>query len=346
MSENRDGAVEPLLDPRNARDHLLPIRDRDLWDMYRISKAAFWVPEEVDLTQDVKDWAVLTQSEQTFMKTVFAFLAVFDQLVIKHLESDFVSQITIVEAQMFYRFQEAIEDIHVHMYSLFPEKLVKDEVERDRIVNALRTIPSIAKMADWAKRTKNLSFGHRLVAFVIVEGIFFSSIFAAIFYMKKQNKLPGLCHANELIARDEGNHRDEGLLLVSRLINRPPDQDIIAMVKEAVELVNEFNREAAPVDMIGMNSRLMDQYVKFVADCTCVGSTVDRPDDEHKKDPIIIPGLLRGRKIYNVENPFEWMNLISLQGRTNFFDRSVSQYSRSSVLTKPEDNTVRYDADF
>lgn len=335
-------SLYPLLDPRNARDRLFPIQYPDIWAMYNIAKAAFWVPEEIDLTEDVRQWNMkLKDEEREYMKKIFAFLTVFDQLVIKHLESDFVSTIPVPEVAMFYRFQESIEDIHVHMYSLFPETFIKDHSERDKIFNAMKTFPSINKMAEWAKAASQLDFSHRLVAFIIVEGIFFSSIFAAIFFMKKQGKLPGICHANELIARDEGHHRDFGLLILSKLDNKPAKETIIKMIKEAIALLEEFNKECAPVSMIGMNDMLMNQYVRFVADSAAVGSIIKASQDT----TIVIPGLI-GSKIFNVDNPFPWMDLISHQGKTNFFDHGVSQYSRSSVLTAPEDNTVKFDADF
>lgn len=338
MSEQQ----EELLDPRNARQHLFPPKYADIWQMYQIAKAAFWVPEEVDLTQDMRDWDnKLREEEREFMKKVFAFLAVFDQLVIKHLETNFVSQIAIPEVAMFYRFQEMMEDIHVHMYSRFPDTFIKDRTERQKIFNAMETVPSIKKMADWAMKTADMDFGRRVVAFVIVEGVFFSSIFAAIFFMKKQGKLPGVCHANELIARDEGHHRDFGLLLFSKIMHKPTDEHIIDMMKEAVNLVAEFNRECAPVSMIGMNNNLMNQYVKFVADSAALGSQIRVNDNT----VLEIPGLL-GKKIFDVDNPFPWMEMISHEGKTNFFDRNVSQYSRSSVFATPEENVVKFDSEF
>lgn len=332
---------DELFDVKNGREHLLPIVHQDIWQMYNIAKASFWVPEEVNLLQDVRDWDTkLREEERVFMKQVFAFLAVFDQLVIKHLETDFVSKIVIPEVCMFYRFQEMIEDIHVHMYARFPETFIKDPEERRHILNAIQTVPAIQKMAEWAIKTASMEFKYRLVAFVIIEGVFFSSIFASIFFMKKQGKLPGVCHANELIARDEGQHRDFGLLLYSKLTDKPTDAEVIQMVTEAVDLIAQFNRECAPVNMIGMNNDLMDEYVRFVADSAALGTQIQVGDSS-----LNIPGLLN-RKIFNVDNPFPWMEMISHEGKTNFFDQSVSQYSKTEVFTVPEENMVKFDSDF
>ena len=310
--------------------------------MYQIAKASFWVPEEIDLLQDTREWdTILRAEEREFLKKVFGFLAVFDQLVIKNLEEGLTSKVTVNEARMFYRFQEVMEDIHVHTYARFPETFIKDASERHRILNAIQYTPSIRKMAEWARNTTQLDFAERLVIGVIVEGVFFCSIFMAFYYMKKQGKLPGLCQANDLIARDEGQHRDFALLLLSKLKRRPTHKFITDAVREAVELITEYTRECAPVSMIGMNSNLMEVYIKYVADCACVDSFVKAKDNT----VIRIPGLL-GYKIYNVENPFPWMGMIGLDGKSNFFDASVSQYSRSAVLTSQEDNTVRFDAKF
>lgn len=335
--------MEPLLDPANDRESLFPMVHNDIWQMYQIAKASFWVPEEIDLLQDVRDWdSLLRDEEREFLKKVFGFLSVFDQIVIKNLEDGFTTQVTVPEACMFYRFQEMIEDIHVYTYARFPETFIRDVDERERIVNAIKHVPSIRHMAEWARNTTKLDFVHRLVIGVIVEGIFFSSIFAAIFYMKKQGKMPGLCQANELIARDEGQHRDFALLLLSKFKVRPTDEFIIQSVREAVELISDYTRECAPVSMIGMNSDLMDQYVKYVADCALLGGSNVKAGDG---SIIHIPGLL-GRKIFYVENPFPWMAMISMDGKTNMFDQGVSQYSRSAVLTKQTDNVVRFDAPF
>lgn len=334
--------MEPFLDPSNDRESLFPIVHKDIWQMYQIAKASFWVPEEIDLLQDMRDWeTVLRDEERAFLKKVFGFLAVFDQLVIKNLEEGLTSKVTVNEVCMFYRFQEMMEDIHVHTYARFPETFIKDAEERHCVLNAIQYTPSIKAMAEWARSTSHLDFAERLVIGVIVEGVFFSSIFASFFYMKKQGKLPGLCHANELIARDEGQHRDFALLLLSKLERRPTHEFITTAVREAVVLIAAYTRECAPVSMIGMNSDLMETYIKYVADCACVDSEIRCPDGSF----IRISGLL-GYKIYNVVNPFPWMTMISMDGKSNMFDASVSQYSRSAVLTKQEDNMVRFDAAF
>lgn len=336
-SQKSEAFIEPLLDPSHDRPHLLPIIHHDFWNMYQLAKASFWVPEEVDLAPDMSEWdSRLTANEKIFMELNLAFFAVFDQIVIKNLDQGFIDKISIPEVKSFLHFQDAMEDIHVQMYSIMMEVLVKDPERKEYLLNAVKTVPAIKAMAEWASDSIKNDWTNRLVRFIIVEGLFFSGAFASIFFMKKQGKLLGVAHANELIARDEGMHRDFGLLLYSKLVRKLPDQEIIAIMDEAVALTTAFNSESLSVDMIGMNQSLMGTYIKYVANGLALGTV---------SGGLEIPGLL-GRKIYEAENPFPWMNMVNLQGKTNFFDAKVSQYCKASVLTKPEDNTIVFSEDF
>jgi ribonucleoside-diphosphate reductase beta chain len=332
-SEKSDVLIEPLLDPSNDRNNLIPIVHHDFWNHYQKAKASFWVPEEIDFSADLTDWDTkLSSSEKQFLEANFALFLIFDQIVIKNLQTNFVDRINIPEVRMFYRFQEMIEDIHIHTYSLFPITFIKDEKRLKEINNTVLTFPILKKLVDWSnkwiKKDDNSveDFARRIVAFIIVEGVIFSGSFASIFYMKKKGVMPGVAQANELIARDEEMHKEFGLLVLKHLVYKIPKDQYIGMMKEAVNLVIEFCTESIPVDMIGMNNKLMAEYIKFVS-------------DRISKEII-------GEYIYKAENPFTWMSMINLQGKTNFFDRKVTQYSRASVLNKQEDNKIRYDAEF
>jgi ribonucleotide reductase beta subunit family protein with ferritin-like domain len=323
---------EPLFDPENDRVNLLPIQYPIFWEYYKNAKASFWIPEEIDLSEDVKDWNTkLTNGEKQFLEANFALFLIFDQIVIKNLETNFVEKITIPEIRMVYRFQEMIEDIHVHAYALFPITFIKDPKRIKEINNAVKTFPILNKMLTWCKKWINEensidSFVRRLVAFIMIEGIIFSGSFASIFYMKKQQKMSGIAQANELIARDEGLHTKFGLEIYHFLNTKIPESTYIQMLNEVVDMAVEFSTVSIPVDMVGMNNKLMVQYIKCVSDNISL-SIIKHP-------------------VYKAENPFPWMELINLQGQTNFFDKKVTNYSRTSVMNKTEDNVIGFDAEF
>lgn len=318
---------EFLLDSKNDRDNLFPIIYHDFWALYTEMKASFWLPEDIDFKPDISDWDnKLNDAERKFLEMNFAFFSVFDQIVIKNLESDFVGKVAIPEARMFYRFQEAIEDIHVHTYSLFPELFIKDPKRKEEIVNAIKSFPIIAKMADWAKKWMNAPLAQRLVAYILVEGVFFNGGFASIGFMKKQGKMPGVAHANELIARDEAQHTKFGILMYSYVTNKLSKEEVISMTKEAVELAQTFCIESIPIEMIGMKSNLMIEYIQATADC-------------------VVEQLI-GEKVFKVSNPFPWMLLQSLQPKTNFFDAKVGQYSKPGVMNKGIGSEISFDAAF
>jgi ribonucleoside-diphosphate reductase beta chain len=319
--------AEFLLDEKNDRESLFPIRYHDFWNLYTEMKASFWLPEDIDFKPDIAHWDnLLSDAEKKFLEMNFAFFSVFDQIVIKNLESDFVGKISIPEARMFYRFQEAVEDIHVHTYSLFPETFVKDPKRKEEIINAIKSFPIITKMADWAKRWMNASFAQRLVAYILVEGVFFSGGFASIGFMKKQGKMPGVSMANELIARDEAQHTRFGILAYSYVTNKLPKEEVIVMAREAVELSRAFSIESIPIEMIGMKSDMMTEYIQYTADR-------------------VIEQLI-GEPVFKVDNPFPWMLLQSLQPKTNFFDTKVGQYSKPGAMNKGVGNEIAYDAEF
>jgi len=317
---------EPIL--TDARLNLFPIKYPDIWDMYQKSKAAFWVPEEVDLSQDVNDWDQLDSDEQHFLLMVFAFFAGSDLLVNENLDSDFTEQVKVPELKIAYHFQEMMEDIHTAQYQTIIEALVKDGSLKENLLQSTLRIPSIQAKADWARQyIANGDFVQRLVAFSIVEGIFFSASFCAIFWVKKRNILRGVCQSNEFIARDEGMHRDLAVLVYRNyIVNKLPSERIKEMIRAAVVVERDFIQACLPYNLMGMNKQLMSQYVEYVADMLCYD--------------------LIEETIYNVENPFMWMNLISMEGKTNFFEKKVSSYSRQAVLVTKEENTITFDADF
>jgi ribonucleotide reductase beta subunit family protein with ferritin-like domain len=323
-----DSIIDPITDPKNDRMHLFPIQFDDIWEMYKKAKASFWLVEEVDLTQDLVDWTKLNDNERFFIKQVLAFFAGSDFIVNLNLEKKFIGKITILELKMFYRFQLAIEDIHSHMYALLLETYVKDHIERENLKNAITTIPTIKKKADWAQKWINEgTIIQRLVAFAIVEGIFFSGSFCAIFWLKKRGKMPGLTFSNEQISKDEGMHRDMACIVYNNYVyNKLDEKIVVQMITDAVEIEKEFICTSLPVKLIGMNNTLMAQYVEFVADHLALN--------------------LINKRIYNKENPFTWMNLISIQSKTNFFEKRVPEYAKQMVLANGDnDNEIRFDAD-
>lgn len=308
------GQVDVLLRDNPGRFVLFPIQYPEIWAMYKKAEASFWTAEEVDLSQDTKQFEALTKKERHFITHVLAFFAASDGIVNENLVLNFNNEVQIPEARCFYGFQIAIENIHSEVYSLLIDTYVKDHAEKQRLFCAIETIPCVAQKAKWALKWTNsnvASFAERLVAFAAVEGIFFSGSFCAIYWLKKRGLMPGLTFSNELISRDEGMHCDFACLLYKMLEVKLPAARVTEIITSAVENEIEFIAGALPVELIGMNSALMTQYIKYVADRLLV--TLGVP------------------KKYNVVNPFEWMTLISLQGKTNFFERRVGEYSLAGV---------------
>ena len=307
MSKN---IIEPLLVPDDNRFVMFPIKHQDIWQMYQKQIDCFWRPEEIDLSKDLSHWDGLEADERTFISMILAFFAASDGIVLENLAQRFMTEIQVSEARAFYGFQIAMENIHSHTYSNLIETYIKDKEEKDRYFNAITNFPCIKKKSDWAQKwihDNRSSFATRLVAFACVEGIFFSGAFCSIFWLKKRGLMPGLTFSNELISRDEALHCEFAVLLYSKLVRKMEKSRIHEIIREAVEIETEFICEALPCRLIGMNSQLMTQYIQFVADRLCV--------------------QLGYKKIYNVTNCFDWMELISLEGKTNFFERSVSDYS-------------------
>jgi len=322
--------MEPLLESDEGRFVVYPIKHGDLWNMYKKALASFWTAEEIDIIPDLTHWYTLTQNEQHFIKNVLAFFAASDGIVNENLATNFYEEVQYPEARCFYGFQIAIESIHGEVYSLLIDTYIKDPTEKDRLFNSLGTSPSIGKKANWALRytqRENASFAKRLVAFAVVEGIFFSGSFCAIFWLKKRGLMPGLTFSNELISRDEGLHCEFACLLYrDHLVNKLSEEAIHAIIKEALEIEIEFISESLPVELIGMNSKLMTQYIKFCADHLC--------------------GSLGVGKIWNVKNPFDWMEIISIDGKTNFFERRVGEYSKAGVNVAKEKQVFTLDEPF
>uniref|UniRef100_A0A6A7FSC6 ribonucleoside-diphosphate reductase n=1 Tax=Hirondellea gigas TaxID=1518452 RepID=A0A6A7FSC6_9CRUS len=322
-------STEPLLRENPHRFVLLPIQYPQIFQMYKKAVASFWTVEEVDLSKDISDWQKLKSDEQHFISHVLAFFAASDGIVNENLIERFCQEVQVPEARCFYGFQIAMENIHSEMYSLLINTYVTDSAQRTKLFNAIETMPCIKKKADWALRWighKSASYAERIIAFAAVEGIFFSGSFASIFWLKKRGLMPGLTFSNELISRDEGLHTDFACLLFKMLVNKPSEQRIASIIREAVLIEQEFLTDALPVALIGMNCRLMRQYIEFVADHLLIE--------------------LQCSKLYNVENPFDFMEMISMPGKTNFFERRVGEYQKCGVMNKVEDRTFTLDADF
>lgn len=325
MSKN----LEPILEENPNRFVLFPIVHDDIWQFYKKSEASFWTAEEIDLSQDLTDWNdKLNDDERHFVKHVLAFFAASDGIVNENLAENFVSEVQYTEAKFFYGFQIMMENIHSETYSLLIDTYISDTKDKDYLFNAIETMDCVKKKAEWALRwIEEASFAERLIAFAAVEGIFFSGSFCSIFWLKKRGLMPGLSFSNELISRDEGMHCDFACLLYNNHIqNKLSNETIRTIISDAVEIEKEFVSDALPVNLIGMNSDLMCQYIEFVADR--------------------LLAALQQEKIFNVENPFPWMDMISLQGKTNFFEKRVGDYQKSGVMTDREKQVFTLDEDF
>uniref|UniRef100_A0AC35TZ83 Ribonucleoside-diphosphate reductase n=1 Tax=Rhabditophanes sp. KR3021 TaxID=114890 RepID=A0AC35TZ83_9BILA len=312
---------EVLLTDSTERMDLLQVRNQEVWGFYQRAAAAVWFTEEVDLSKDRTDWDKLNDGERKFLSHVLAFFAASDGIVNANLLERFMDEVKMPEALYFYRFQIFIENIHSEMYSKLIEAYITDAKEKDKLFNALENYPCIKKKADWALKwinDKDAPFGERCIAFAAVEGIFFSGSFASIFWMKSKGKLHGLCQSNELISRDEGLHRDFACLMYRLLDDKPTPAKIYQIIGEAVEIEKEFLTESLPCSLLGMNHDLMSQYIEYVADHLLM--TLELP------------------KKYNTKNPFEFMENISLQGKTNFFERRVTEYQQAGVLHNTDED--------
>ena len=302
--------TEPLLTPDDNRFVMFPINHDDIWKMYKTQVDCFWRAEEIDLTKDLTHLQTLNNDEKIFISMILAFFAASDGIVLENLASRFMMDVQLSEARAFYGFQIAMENIHSETYSLLIETYIKDKEEKHKLFNAIENFPCIKKKSDWAQKwihDNRSSFATRLVAFACVEGIFFSGAFCSIFWLKKRGLMPGLTFSNELISRDEALHCEFAILLYSKLLKKINKSRIHEIIKEAVEIETEFICESLPCRLIGMNSLLMTQYIQFVADRLCV--------------------QLGYEKIFNVINPFDFMELISLEGKVNFFEKRVSDYA-------------------
>ena len=320
--------TEPILKENKERFVLFPIKHNDMWEMYKKCEQSFWTAEEIDLSSDTGDWTnKLNDDERHFIKHVLAFFAASDGIVNENLAVNFMREVQYPEARCFYGFQIMIENIHSETYSLLIDTYIKDPAERHKLFNAIDTISCVNKKAEWALRwIQNGSFAERLVAFAAVEGIFFSGSFCSLFWLKKRGLMPGLTFSNELISRDEGMHCDFACLIYSQLVNKLPERQVKDIIVNAVEIEKEFVTDALPVRLIGMNATMMCQYIEFVADR--------------------LLEALGYSKVFNATNPFDFMELISLQGKTNFFEKRVGEYKKASVGIEKEDNVFKLDEDF
>jgi ribonucleoside-diphosphate reductase beta chain len=309
--------IEPMLQENKDRFVLFPIKHDDIWTMYKQEVASFWTAEEIDLAQDLKEWEdVLSDDERHFLKHVLAFFAASDGIVNENLVTNFADEVQWPEARCFYGFQIMMENIHAETYSLLIDTYIKDPNEKDHLFKALDTVPSVRKKGEWALRwldRKRGNFAERLVAFAAVEGIFFSGSFCSIFWLKKRGIMQGLTYSNELISRDEGLHCDFACMLHNKLVKGAGENMIHRIISEAVAIEIEFVTEALPVSLIGMNAEWMAQYIEFVADRLLIS--------------------LGATKLYGTENPFPWMEMISMQGKTNFFERRVAEYQKAGVMS-------------
>ena len=321
--------LEPILVENPNRFVLFPIQHDDIWRYYKDNEACFWTAEEIDLSSDLSDWNnKLNDNERYFIKHVLAFFAASDGIVNENLAENFVAEVQYTEAKFFYGFQIMMENIHSETYSLLIDTYISDAAEKDHLFNAIETMPCVQKKAQWALRwIDNGSFAERIVAFAAVEGIFFSGSFCSIFWLKKRGLMPGLTFSNELISRDEGMHCDFACLLYNDHIQNKLEEGMVTkIIKDAVEIEKEFVSDSLPVNLIGMNADMMCQYIEFVADRLLVE--------------------LGEAKVWNVENPFPWMDMINLQGKTNFFEKRVGEYQKAGVTAEREKQTFSLDEDF
>src|SRR3954469_16624893 len=320
--------TEPILVENKDRFVLFPIKYKDIWEFYKKAEASFWTAEEIDLASDMADWNnKLNDNEKHFIKHVLAFFAASDGIVNENLAINFLNEVQYPEARFFYGFQVMMENIHSETYSLLIDTYIKDPVEKDKLLHAVETVPCVGKKADWAlKWISNGTFAERLIAFAAVEGIFFSGSFCSIFWLKKRGLMPGLSTSNEFISRDEGMHCDFACLLYGMLNEKLSKERVLDIIKDAVVNEHEFVTDALPVSLIGMNAKMMCQYIEFVADRLLVS--------------------LGCEKTFNSLNPFDFMEMISLQGKTNFFEKRVSEYKKASVGQQQEENLFKLDEDF
>jgi len=319
--------MEKILQENPGRFVLFPIQHHDLWKLYKQAEACIWTAEEIDLSQDLIDWEKLNEGEKHFVKHVLAFFAASDGIVNENLAENFVKEVQYTEAKFFYGFQIMMENIHSETYSLLIDTYIKDKEEQNRLFNAIDTVPAVQKKAQWALKWINSeSFVERLLAFAAVEGIFFSGSFCSIFWLKKRGLMPGLSFSNELISRDEGLHTNFAVHLYNQHIeNKLPKERVIEILDSALEIEKEFITESLPVDLIGMNSTLMSQYLEYVTDRLLVDLGIG--------------------KVYNSENPFNFMQNIALENKTNFFEKRVSDYSKSGV-GDVEEKELNFEEDF
>ncbi len=318
---------EILLKENKDRFVILPINYPKIWEHYKRHEASFWTAEEIDLSADIKDWNNLNDGERHFLSHILAFFAASDGIVNENLAVNFMSEVQLPEARCFYGFQIMMENIHSETYALLIDTYIKNAQEKDRLFHAIDTIPAVKKKAEWALRwIDNGSFAERLVAFAAVEGIFFSGSFCSIFWMKKRGLMPGLTFSNELISRDEGLHCEFACLLYNMLQNRLTEEAVVKIITDAVVIEKEFVTDALPVGLIGMNASLMQQYIEFVADRWLCE--------------------LGYNKIYNTTNPFDFMEMISLQGKTNFFEKRVGDYQKAGVMAEKDNQVFSTEEDF
>jgi ribonucleotide reductase beta subunit family protein with ferritin-like domain len=327
-SEVKSPNLEVLQNPENNRLAVFPLKFSKIWKAYKKQQAAFWTAEEVDLSKDASDFEKLNDNEKHFIKMVLGFFAASDGIVNLNLGDRFMADVEVLEAKIAYSFQMMMENIHSEMYSLMIDNIIKEPIEKNKLLNAISNYPCISKKAKWAINwigSKDC-FAKRLIAFAIVEGIFFSGSFCSIFWLKKKNLMPGLCQANELISRDEASHTDFACLLYEHIKDKPSKEEIEGMFREAVMIEKEFICESLPCSLLGMNSELMSQYIEYVADRLLC--------------------QLGYQKVWGTANPFDFMESISLEGKTNFFEHRVSQYQLSSVLNEGRENIFETDDDF
>jgi ribonucleoside-diphosphate reductase beta chain len=321
--------TEPLLKENPNRFVLFPIEHNDIWKFYKTSEASFWTAEEIDLSPDIIDWETkLNDNERHFIKHVLAFFAASDGIVNENLAENMVREVQYTEAKFFYGFQIMMENIHSETYSLLIDTYIKDQKDKDYLFNAIDTMPCVTKKAEWAlKWISGGSFAERLIAFAAVEGIFFSGSFCSIFWLKKRGLMPGLTFSNELISRDEGLHCDFACLLYNdHIVNKLSADRVRSIIMDAVEIEKEFVSDALPVNLLGMNADEMCKYIEFVADR--------------------LLSTLGVGKVYNSENPFDWMDMISIQGKTNFFEKRVGDYQKAGVMAEKAQQVFSLDSDF